>query len=174
MSLRLSVRSFSVVILALSLSGVAAFVAPRALLSQTTDSPAGTGQPNLPANSEQLPQGKRGQWLRDLNLTPEQLKRLQAVRQQYNAQLSQKAENLKQARQEMVQLMAGTATDQQLRAKFGQIEALHQEVAKLRFDSMLAMRSLLTPEQRRQFAQKMQQHRQGMRDRRLENRQNNL
>ncbi|MBW4552853.1 MAG: Spy/CpxP family protein refolding chaperone [Aphanocapsa sp. GSE-SYN-MK-11-07L] len=173
MSLRLSLRSFSMVsLLALTLSGVAAFVAPPALLSQTTDSPSGTGQPDLPASSGQT--GKRGQWLQDLNLTPEQLKQLQAVRQQYSGQLTQKAQNLRQARQEMVQMMSGTATDQQLRAKFDQIEALHQEVTKLRFESMLAMRSLLTPEQRSQFAQKMQQHRQGMRDRGLQNRQNNL
>ncbi len=173
MSIRLSFRSFSVVsLLALTLSGVAAFVAPHALLSQTTNSPSETVQPDLPANSGQT--GKRGQWLQELNLTPEQLKQLQAVRQQYNGQLSQKVQNLKQARQEMVELMSGTATDQQLRAKFDQIEALHQEVAKLRFDSMLAMRSLLTPEQRQQFAQKMQQHRQGRRDRLQQNRQNSL
>ncbi len=173
----MSLRSVSVVsVLALSLSGVAAIFAPHALLSQTTGSPSGTSQttPDPSSGSERNSQGKRGQWLRELNLTPDQLKQLQEVRQKYDGQLTQKVQNLRQARQEMVQLMAGTATDEQLRSKFDQIEALHQEVTKLRFESMLAMRSLLTPEQRSQFAQKMQQHRQGMRDRKLENRQNSL
>jgi periplasmic protein CpxP/Spy len=173
MSLRLSVRSVSIVsLLALSLSGVAAIIAPHALLSQTTGSPSGTAQPDTSSGSNL--QGKRGKWLQELNLSPDQLKQLQAVRQQYDGQLSQKAQSLKQARQEMVQLMAGTATDQELRTKFDQIEALHQDVTKLRFESMLAMRSVLTPEQRQQFAQKMQQQRQGMRDRMMKNRQNNL
>jgi len=51
--------------------------------------------------------------------------------------------------------MAGKA----LRAKFEknrQVETLKQQVADIRFDRMLAMREVLTPEQRRQFAERMQ------------------
>jgi Spy/CpxP family protein refolding chaperone len=52
--------------------------------------------------------------------------------------------------------MASTASQNQIREKYRQVETLKQQVADIKFESMLAMREVLTPEQRRQFAERKQ------------------
>jgi Spy/CpxP family protein refolding chaperone len=63
---------------------------------------------------------------------------------------------MRQARQEVVELMAGTASESQIREKYRQVETLQQQVSNIRFDSMLVMPEVLTPEQRRQFTEQKQ------------------
>ena len=52
--------------------------------------------------------------------------------------------------------MAGTASESQIREKYRQVETLQQQVSDIRFDSMLVMPEVLTPEQRRQFTEQRQ------------------
>jgi periplasmic protein CpxP/Spy len=54
-------------------------------------------------------------------------------------------------------MMAGQATASQMRDKHRQIMGLRQQLQDLQFESTLAMRELLTSEQRSQLAQLMQQ-----------------
>lgn len=98
--------------------------------------------------------------LQALDLTPAQIREMRAIQQRYEPQLTQRRQALRQARQELTRLMAGDAPEAQIRAKFRQIEQLRQQQAAIHFESLLAMRSVLTPTQRRKFADLMQ-HRQG-------------
>lgn len=95
-----------------------------------------------------------------LDLTPAQIREMRAIQQRYEPQLTQRRQALRQARQELSRLMAGDAPEAQIRAKFQQIEQLRQQQAAIHFESLLAMRSVLTPTQRRKFADLMQ-NRQG-------------
>jgi Spy/CpxP family protein refolding chaperone len=56
--------------------------------------------------------------------------------------------------------MNSTASASQIRSKNQQVEELQQQLQKLRFESMLEMREVMTPEQRAKFVQLMQQRRQ--------------
>lgn len=136
--------------------GVAAFVKPNLLT------------PLLAQNSsEQQCQEFKGQklMLQKLNLTREQKQQLRAIQQQYKGEMKQQRQELLQAQQELTGLMAGTASQSQIREKYRQVEALRQEVGELQLESMLATREVMTPAQRRQFAQLMQQRKQNSRDR---------
>lgn len=101
-------------------------------------------------------QGMEDRMARELSLTPEQITRSQALRQQYEAQITPLEQQLRQAREELKTLMTtSTATDSQIRGKYQQIQQLHQQVENLRFESRLAFRQILTPEQRQTLAQLM-------------------
>jgi Spy/CpxP family protein refolding chaperone len=144
------------------LSRVLVVIMPSILVAVGTVSgiaPALAESP-IPSPSIQLAQAKRpyrqrGQWLNTLNLSPEQKQQIQEISQQYRPQISERRQALQQAQQELRNLMAGNATDVQVREKYGQVQTLRQEVAYLRFESMLAIRKVLTPQQRQQFAQQM-------------------
>ncbi|WJI26705.1 Spy/CpxP family protein refolding chaperone [Thermosynechococcus sp. B1] len=101
--------------------------------------------------------------LDNLNLTPEQRQRLKAVRQQYQGQMEQTRNQLRTAREELRQMMSGNASEDQIRSKHQQVRQLENQLASLRFESMLAMRGILTPQQRQALATQMQQRRQGNR-----------
>ncbi len=132
-------------------------------LTQSNWFPQATAQ-----NTEEQPEQRRPErgpgWdkarlIQELNLTPEQTQRLQTLQNQYQGQISQRRQAARQARQELFDLMAGTASESQVRDKYRQVEALKQQAEDVKFDSLLAMREVLTPEQRRQFAERMQRHR---------------
>jgi Spy/CpxP family protein refolding chaperone len=61
--------------------------------------------------------------------------------------------------------MAGTANASEMREKYRQIIGLRQQLEEVQFESTLAMREVLTPEQRSQLAQMMQQRRQTAKNR---------
>lgn len=143
MSLHRSLLAFM-----LSLSSVVVF-APSFPLPQA-----------IAQNTEQRPSDRgKARLMQDLNLTPEQIKQMQAIQSQYRDQISQRRQAAKQAQQELLDLMAGTASETQVREKYRQVETLKQQASQLRFDSMLAMREVLTPEQRRQFGERVQNRR---------------
>ena len=79
--------------------------------------------------------------------------------------MQQNQESLRQAHQELQTMLAGNASQDQIRAKHRQLQTLMQQLDDLRFESMLAMREVLTPEQRRIMAQRMQNMRPNPRNR---------
>ncbi|MCU0548183.1 MAG: Spy/CpxP family protein refolding chaperone [Leptolyngbya sp. Prado105] len=109
--------------------------------------------------------GKRGMGLmRDLNLSSDQMTRIQQIRSRYRDQLERDRTTARQAQQELRTLMAGNATDDQIRDKFRQVQALRTRTAEAQFNSMLEMRGVLTPEQRQKFAERMEKRRGEMRE----------
>lgn len=121
----------------------------------------------LAQNQQNAPVMKRDRasLMQQLNLTPQQQQQLDTIRNNSRQQMSQRKQALRQAKQELGNLMAGTADENTIRAKYNQVQQLEQEMANLRFDSMLKMRTVLTPAQRQQFAQLMQQRRENYRNR---------
>lgn len=144
----MSLRRVSVLtVLMLSIGSAFAFAHPNSPITQA-----------IAQNTEEQrrPGRDKSQLFQDLNLTPEQNQQIETIQNQNREQISQRKQALRQARQELVELMAGTASESQIREKYSQVAALQQQVSDLRFDSMLAMREVLTPEQRRQFAEQKQ------------------
>ena len=118
---------------------------------------------------ENMPQGEV---LKKLNLSNTQMQQLKAIRDRNKDTLKSSTQQLRQASQDIQNLLAGTAPTEQIRSKFNQVQNLKQQVAKLQFEQMLAMREILTPQQRMQLAQAMTQFRGNMRQRLQDRRQN--
>ncbi len=103
--------------------------------------------------------------MQELNLTPDQAQKIQAIRDQYKDQIAQRRQAVVQARRELQDIMVGTASEDQIREKHSQVEALEQQVREAGFDQMLAIRGVLTPEQRSQAAQIIQKRQADFRNR---------
>lgn len=101
-------------------------------------------------------QGK-GQWLQQLNLTPEQQQRIRAIREDAKANNEGLRQQMQQAREQMRSLSASNASDNELRQHHQQVQALQQQMSNQRFETLLKIRAELTPEQRAQMAQLMEQ-----------------
>jgi|JFJP01.1.fsa_nt_gi Spy/CpxP family protein refolding chaperone len=114
-------------------------------------------RPNSPA----LPSGKV---LKQLNLTPEQLQKLKVIRDRDLTQMRELSQKVRQANQELRQLLAGTESSDVIRVKHTQVMALQQELQKQHFERMLAMREILTPQQRSQLNEIMQKNRDRLRE----------
>ncbi|HBB34034.1 MAG TPA: Spy protein [Cyanobacteria bacterium UBA8803] len=143
-------------VLLLSLGGVVALANPNSNFLTPTLAQNFEGQ--------QRPHWGKQRLMQELNLTPEQEQKLQDIRSQYKDQISQRQQVLRQATQEFASLMASNADSSQIRAKHQQVQQLRQELEDLRFESMLAMRDVLTSDQRSRFAQLMEQRREEFRN----------
>lgn len=113
------------------------------------------------APSSKPPRPDESGWLEALNLSADQVRQMHAVRSQYKDKISQGRQNVRQAQQELRALMAGTASEDQLRTKYSQVKTLKQQVGDIQFESMLATRKVLNAEQRRTFANRVMRRRQG-------------
>ncbi len=119
------------------------------------------------AQAPERPQRRRPRGLfRDLQLSRQQRQEIRAIRQKYGPQTREKAQLLRQTRKDLKAMIAGEVAEAEVRAQFQTLERLTQETLKLRFDSMMAIRQVLTPEQRQQLAQRMEERRQQRRQRR--------
>ncbi|MEG4273526.1 MULTISPECIES: Spy/CpxP family protein refolding chaperone [unclassified Microcoleus] len=158
----MSIRRISALaVLMVTLGSTAAAIAvPNPLEPETI---AQNQRPNRPA-------GKEGGMFEQLNLSADQKQQMQAVRDRYKDQLSQRMQAVRQARQELDTMMSGTANASEIREKHRQIMGLRQQFEEVQFENTLALREVLTPEQRSQFAQLMQQRRQNAKNR-MQNRQ---
>lgn len=144
----MSLRRVSVLVFALlSLSSDVALANTDKFLPQTVAQAS---------QSQSRPSGSGGRLVQELNLTSEQMQKMQAIRQRYKEQISQRASALRQAQQELRSLMAGTAAAAEVRGKYRQVEELRQQLGESRFESTLAVREILTSEQRLKFTERMQ------------------
>jgi Spy/CpxP family protein refolding chaperone len=134
------------------------FLAPnRTAQTQTVpESPL----PPMPEKPDRPNKPMGGEWLKkELGLTPEQAQKMQAIFDRDKPQIQQRVQTMKQTQRELRNLMAGSASQEEVRAKYRQVESLRQEVDRLRFDSMLAVREILTLEQRKKMAERMDRRR---------------
>ena len=137
----MSVRSLGMIVLLLSSGGTMALTDAIALANPH------------PYIALQLAQRRspRATWLRELNLSPEQLQKIQEIRNQYQERLNEQRQALQQAQQELKQLMASNTPVEQIREKFDQVQTLKQKLGDTRMESMLAIRDVLNPEQRQKL-----------------------
>jgi Spy/CpxP family protein refolding chaperone len=129
------------------------------ITSQTQSLAQATGQPRNRQVRQRGVEG--GKLMEQLNLSDAQKQQMSAIRQKYQGQTQQLQDKIRSERQKLQDMMAGTASEAAIRSQHQQVNQLSQQMHNLRFESMLEMRQVLTPEQRRQFAQLMQQHRGG-------------
>ena len=130
----------------IALGGISALQEPNLLLSQAV-----AQNPTNSPNPHQKPSG----WLQDLNLTPQQIQQIKVIRSQSKDQLAQKRQAVLQAQQELEALMAGTASIEQVRDKYNELKMLKQELGDAQFETTLATREVLNPQQRQKFTSHM-------------------
>ncbi|GAB4346870.1 MAG: hypothetical protein Fur0042_12780 [Cyanophyceae cyanobacterium] len=181
--MNMSPRRFSFIALAsFAVGGVAAYLpqlmtnVPQAIANPATTNGNGTPtelaqqRPNgqMPPGEQRGRDGGRGGrggpdggmgFLQDLNLTPEQTARMETIRETYRPQMEQQHTAVRSAHETLDRLMAGEASDAQLRTQHQALLAAKQRMDEIRFNSMLEMRSVLTAAQRREVAQRMAQRR---------------
>jgi Spy/CpxP family protein refolding chaperone len=85
---------------------------------------------------------------------------MRAIRTQYQGKINQGRQSVKQSKQELQTLMAGDATETQIREKYSQLKVLKQQVADAQFESMLVTRNVLNPDQRRKFVSRVMKRQQ--------------
>lgn len=97
-------------------------------------------------------QSSESGWLKDLNLTQDQLRQIKAIRKQSKDQITQKRQAMRQAQQELEALMASGASKDEVRNKYNQLKTLRQQLTDANFENTLAIREILNVEQRQKFA----------------------
>jgi periplasmic protein CpxP/Spy len=127
-----------------------------AAIAQST--PA-TGDQGTPARGDR---GKRGwgeKWQEQLNLSADQKAQIKQIRDQAKSDSQSLRQQMRTAFEKQQSLMAGNASDDQIRQQHREVQALRQQAADRRFDTMLKIRQILTPEQRAKAAQMRKEHR---------------
>ncbi|MCT7970745.1 Spy/CpxP family protein refolding chaperone [Laspinema olomoucense] len=153
--------------LALGTTTAAYAAAPQGFGEQTIAQRPGGNNPGRGSGEGGQWAEKEG-WLEQLNLTPEQQQEIQAIRDRYEPQMQASRDQMRQNMERMGQMMSDNTSDNDLRNQHNEILQMRQQMGQMQFEQMLAIRNVLTPEQREQFAQLMQERRENR-----ENRQGN-
>jgi protein CpxP len=106
-------------------------------------------------NQRQNPQAQTNSLFKELNLSPQQITKAKNIRGQSQEQIMQKLQILQQTQGEIVNMMAGKASKEQILYKYRQINLLQQQLAEAKINNILAFREILTPAQRRKFVELM-------------------
>ena len=106
-----------------------------------------------------IPPGGVGKLVKELNLSPEQVQRLQKLRADSQGKNRERRQALLVAKQDLSQLLGSNAPADQIRQKRQQVQSLQREIADTNFENTLAIREILKPEQRVKLQQLMEQRR---------------
>ena len=104
-----------------------------------------------------------GQFLRSLNLSRRQKRQLFEIRDQYKADIRRNRQDLRSQTKQLRQLMISEASDTEVTAQFQNVQKSRQALNEANFKSYLEIREVLTLEQRKMFAEKLQARRQSRR-----------
>ncbi len=102
----------------------------------------------------------------ELGLDDNQTSQIRAIHEQAKQDSQGLREQMRQAKEEMNQLMASDASDGELRQQYRKIQDIYQQLSQKRFEKKLAVRKVLTPEQRTKMTELKQQRRQNWKSRR--------
>ena len=150
----MSPRRLSIVAAILvALGGAVAIANPSLRFQPIAQTPTASPNPETPdqAPKQMSPDRREPEWLKELNLSAAQVQKMRAIRKQYQDTINQGQQSTRQSRHELQTLLAGDATEAQIREKYNQVKVLKQQVADAQFESMLATRNVLNPDQRRKF-----------------------
>lgn len=126
---------------------------------------AQTSSPQRPENRPRRMDNSRERLIEQLNLSDEQKSKVAAIRQKYQEKTKKLRETLRSNEQELNSLLSNNASDRDIRAKHQQVSRNRQEISNLQFESFLEIRQVLTPAQRTEFSQLMQERRANSRNR---------
>lgn len=145
------------------LLGAGYVTATKAISSQAQDR-LSSPQQSLSALSRQdsaglcLNSGRLGHMLDQLELDPAQLEQIQAIRQAARSRTQPLKAQVRIAQSEMRTLMASDTAVETLRQKHMALAALEQQLQAERFETMLQIRAVLSPQQRSELNTLMQVH----------------
>jgi Spy/CpxP family protein refolding chaperone len=85
----------------------------------------------------------------NLALTPDQQQKIESIKTQAKSQIEPKREQLVAAKKTLRELMSANELDRsKVEAAHDQLQSQKAAIEKIRFNSMLSIRTILTPEQR--------------------------
>jgi len=128
-----------------SVAGVAmALILPLCgtAIAQEFSSPEGRPPRNAPM-----------QLLKQLNLTTAQKQQIKAIQERDKESRRSAMAQLRAGERELRNMLDGASSDDMIRQKFNQVQTLRQQNMKMHFEQMLAIREVLTPQQRSQLTQ---------------------
>lgn len=123
---------------------------PAASVAQASPAP--------PPEGEQPNGAQEPRWMDQINLSTAQKDQIKAIFEKSKSDMENLRQQAQQAEEQERSLMAGDASSDQLLQQHQQVQKIHQQVDDQRFQTMLAVREILTPEQRTQLATLMKQH----------------
>ena len=110
----------------------------------------------------QTKQPKRPNLLRELDLTPDQIRRIRRLNQERRAEKQAAQQRLKDAREALdAAIYADRDNDAEVQARVRELHAARLEVLKNRVGSEQSVRRILTPQQLGKFRRLRQQYNQG-------------
>jgi Spy/CpxP family protein refolding chaperone len=99
------------------------------------------------------PGDRMGRMFEQLNLSAEQQQQIESIHEQRKASSEGLREQMRAAKEEMRSLQASNASAEQMRQQHQKIQQLHQQMSDQRFETMLQVREVLTPEQQAKLAE---------------------
>ncbi|BDA69522.1 hypothetical protein CAL7716_036880 [Calothrix sp. PCC 7716] len=87
--------------------------------------------------------------MQKLNLNSEQTEKIQTIQQQYEVDLEKLSPELKLRSQTLTKMLEGDAKSAEISKQQSQVSKLQKKISELEFDRYLAIRDVLTVEQRR-------------------------
>lgn len=140
-------RTYSLV----SLLVVGAFVI-TSLTCFAEDKSSSTGKkPNFEQKYEKIKEHKMKRMVENLKLTEDQQKEIKAIQDSQKDAFIAKKEAVHKARKELRKAMRSDKTDAELRKLHESTQKVKSEFSKFRFEQVLAIRAVLTPEQKKKF-----------------------
>lgn len=149
-------RTFSVVTGALFILPLSAYAIDSSSNNSIEDM-----QPTITAHREHHKHGKEPKIERlmdELDLTSEQSQQIEAIKEEEKTQTEALREQMDDEKSTMRSLLSSDANSDQLRQQHQKIQALDQQIKDNRFETMLQMRDVLTPDQRAQLSELMDQY----------------
>jgi Spy/CpxP family protein refolding chaperone len=157
-------KSFAVAIAVFLVASTVAIANPY--LSSKTLSNTSWEQPVAQMSQQaQAQEEERERVLERLNLTGAQKQQIASIRRKYSGQIYQLQETTQTAQEDLFEMMTGNESASDIRSKRQEFVELRQELGNVLFESMMEMRNVLTPEQRTQLKELMQERRENWSDR---------
>ena len=103
-------------------------------------------------------------WVEELDLSAEQQKQLQEIRESYREKMKPKRSEIHEARKKLNDALKTDASEDSLRKQFGELQKMRQDIGSLHFEKILDIREILTPEQRKKFRGLVKEHRRHRKD----------
>ena len=94
-----------------------------------------------------------------LDLSEEQSTQIKGIYRRHYRTNQESRQELREARKEMESLLISEANPNRLRQKHREIQSLNQELGNSRFEAILEVREVLTPQQRQEIADMMAEYR---------------
>jgi Spy/CpxP family protein refolding chaperone len=118
--------------------------------SETPPPPPHRGMPPMDG-----PERMEERAVSQLKLSADQKKRMRDVRQQKRDQMDALKTEIDAKMKGFADTFAGSGTEAELRAKFAEMQKVHEKLAAIHLESLISIHAILTPEQRKEFTEHM-------------------